>query len=122
MPVSQPDCITCGACCFGGHDRYVRLFPEDHARPIPPAALTESDGTRFMRMQDGHCAQLCRGPGDTALCRIYEDRPTACRAFRAGSFECNVTRRDKMQLAEVFRAGGPPERPEPPHPVLPRVA
>jgi Fe-S-cluster containining protein len=28
-----------------------------------------------------------------AICAVYEERPEACRAFRAGSFECGKARR-----------------------------
>ena len=123
MSLTTDDCIACGACCFGSHPRYVRLFPEDSARNIPPAALTVIDGTAYMTMSGGHCAQLQRGPGETALCGIYDERPLACRAFRLNSFECLVTRRDKFARAALFRSGQePPEQPEPSPPVLPRAA
>jgi Fe-S-cluster containining protein len=129
--VSSPtfDCTACGACCFGGHDRYVALLPQDQDRPIPEAATTEIDGRRYMKMACGHCAQLTVTEAGATLCAIYENRPEACRAFRAGSFECLQARRHRGPQAEALRneaakgiagmlaaASGPPEseiRPSP---------
>jgi Fe-S-cluster containining protein len=104
--VSSPtfDCTSCGACCFGGHDRYIVLLPEDRGRPIPEAVTTEIEGQRYMKMSCGHCAQLTFTPTGQTLCAIYEDRPEACRAFRAGSFECLKSRQHRGHLAEALRA------------------
>ncbi|MGP1356727.1 YkgJ family cysteine cluster protein [Roseicyclus sp.] len=97
------DCTACGACCFGGHDRYVALLPEDRGRAIPASATTEIEGRRYMTMACGHCAQLTVTAGGRTLCAIYEDRPEACRAFRAGSFECLKARAHRGHLAEALR-------------------
>ncbi|PWK62425.1 putative zinc- or iron-chelating protein [Roseicyclus mahoneyensis] len=105
-PVSSPtfDCTACGACCLGGSDRYVALLPEDRDRAIPEAATAQIDGRRYMRMACGHCAQLTMtGQGQT-LCAIYDARPEACRAFRAGSFECLKARQHRGPQAEALRA------------------
>ncbi len=40
----------------------------------------------------GHCVHLDLSDGK-AVCRVYDARPEACRAFRAGSFECVKARR-----------------------------
>ena len=98
------DCTACGACCFGGHDRYVALLPEDRGRAIPASATTEIEGRRYMAMACGHCAQLTVTAEGRTLCAIYEDRPEACRAFRAGSFECLKARQHRGHLAEELRA------------------
>ncbi|NKX46130.1 YkgJ family cysteine cluster protein [Roseicyclus persicicus] len=98
------DCTACGACCFGGHDRYVALLPEDRGRAIPASATTEIEGRRYMSMACGHCAQLTVTAEGATLCAIYEDRPTACRAFRAGSFECLKARQHRGHEAEALRA------------------
>jgi Fe-S-cluster containining protein len=46
-----------------------------------------------------------------AVCAVYEDRPEACRAFRAGSFECGKARRANGILGEKFLAQPPaPDR------------
>lgn len=103
MTQSQPDCLSCGACCFGGHDRYIRLFPEDLDRALPDHAWVQIGEDRFMRMSQGHCAQLTPLPGGGLACAVYEQRPTACRAFRAGSFECGRSRAHRMAEADAIR-------------------
>lgn len=104
--VSSPtfDCTACGACCFGGHDRYVALLPGDRDRAVPASATTEIGGRRYMAMTCGRCAQLTVTPEGRTLCAIYEDRPEACRAFRAGSFECLKARQHRGAEAEALRA------------------
>ncbi|MCU4653553.1 YkgJ family cysteine cluster protein [Roseibacterium sp. SDUM158016] len=120
------DCTACGACCFGGHDRYVALLPEDRGRAIPETATTEIEGGRYMAMTCGHCAQLTATPEGRLMCGIYEERPEACRAFRAGSFECLRARAHRGPLAEALRAfavaDAPSGSPEGPVPVPPVVA
>lgn len=98
------DCTTCGACCFGGHDRYIALLDPDRARPIPEALTNQIDGRRYMKMQDGHCAQLMLADGARLVCGIYANRPEACRAFRAGSFECLRARQHRGAQAEALKA------------------
>ncbi|WP_212524605.1 YkgJ family cysteine cluster protein [Actibacterium sp. MT2.3-13A] len=105
------DCTACGACCFGGHDRYIVLLPEDAARAVPAAATQEIEGRRYMRMSGGHCAQLIRTEEERLVCGIYAERPTACRAFRAGSFECLKARQHRGALAEAMRRGSLPVAP-----------
>jgi Fe-S-cluster containining protein len=112
---STYDCTSCGACCFGGHDRYVALFPQDMARAIPEGATRVIDGRHYMAMACGHCAQLTITPEGATLCAIYDDRPEACRAFRAGSFECLQARRHRGPEAEALRAHAMAKRePAPP--------
>jgi uncharacterized protein len=95
--------MTCGACCFGPHDRYIAILPEDAGRAIPRDALTESDGRLYMTMKDGHCAQLLRAEGGGLVCAVYDMRPEACRGMRAGSFECGRSRHHRQPLAEAYR-------------------
>ncbi|NDV00467.1 YkgJ family cysteine cluster protein [Pseudoroseicyclus tamaricis] len=109
MPSDIPDCITCGACCFGARETYIALLPEDGGRAIPAEATFAVGKVRFLRMCGGHCAQLARSPLGEAVCGIYPERPTACRAFRAGSFECLMARKHNGRVAEAFRAA--PEMP-----------
>lgn len=66
--------------------------------------MTEIEGRFFMVMKDGHCAQLIPRADGSLTCAIYEDRPEACRAFRAGSFECGRARRHRLPLAEAMRS------------------
>lgn len=119
MPPQTFDCTTCGACCLSAHERYVALLPEDRARPIPPGAVREIEGRRYMRMEGletgcGRCASLAATPDGRLICSVYDLRPEACRAFRAGSFECLRTRRARLAEADRLRlgtAGGPEEPP-----------
>ncbi len=117
--VSSPtfDCTACGACCFGGSDRYVALMPQDRRRAIPESATIQIEGRSYMRMACGHCAQLTVTAQGQTLCAIYEDRPETCRAFRAGSFECLKARQHRGAQAEALRAlamARPPAPPVPP--------
>ncbi|MGB3315590.1 MAG: YkgJ family cysteine cluster protein [Albidovulum sp.] len=111
MPPSDIDCTACGAYCFGTHDRYIALLPDDRARAIPATLTSEVDGRRFMKMCGGHCAQLACTDDARLVCGIYEVRPEACRAFRAGSFECVKARQHRGALAEAMRNPAP-ARPE----------
>ncbi|MCV2880838.1 YkgJ family cysteine cluster protein [Actibacterium sp. XHP0104] len=103
MALTEFDCTQCGACCFGGHDRYIVLLEQDTNRNIPPALTNEIDGRRYMKMQNGHCAQLCAAPGGQLNCGVYDQRPEACRAFRSGSFECTRARMHRMAQADAMR-------------------
>jgi hypothetical protein len=86
--------VTFGACCFSKNPRYLVLLPEDAAagRRLPEASLFEHEGRTYVDYGCGHCVYLQLG-GGKAICAVYEERPEACRAFRAGSFECMKARR-----------------------------
>lgn len=86
------DCVSCGACCFSKYPRYLELLPCDAARALPPETLFSEEGRTFLRFEGGHCVHLDLSGGQ-AVCGVYENRPEACRAFRAGSFECGKARR-----------------------------
>ena len=106
------DCVTCGACCFSRNPRYLVLLPEDEAagRRLPPSSLFTAEGRTYVDYSCGHCVHLQLGEGK-AVCAVYEDRPEACRAFRAGSFECGKARRANGILGEKFLAQPPaPDR------------
>jgi Fe-S-cluster containining protein len=102
MSDTEFDCVTCGACCFSRHERYLVLLPEDAGRPLPPEHLFEEGGRQFMDFSCGHCAHLQLGNGQ-AICGVYDHRPEACRAFRAGSFECRRAIRANGVLGETVR-------------------
>ena len=61
-------------------------------RRLPPDSLFEHEGRTYVDYSCGHCVHLQLG-GGKAICGVYEERPEACRAFRAGSFECMKARR-----------------------------
>ncbi|WP_417489318.1 YkgJ family cysteine cluster protein [Maricaulis sp.] len=103
------DCVACGACCFSRHPRYLVLLPEDQARigpaALPAASLFEEGGRAFVDFSCGHCTHLRLETGE-ALCAVYEHRPEACRAFRAGSFECQKAIRANGVMGERVREAG----------------
>ena len=78
-------CMSCGACC--AYFRVSFYWAEaDDAGGSVPAQLTEPV-TPFLRCMRGtnqkrsHCVALDGIPGESARCRIYEQRPSPCREF-----------------------------------------
>jgi hypothetical protein len=96
------DCVSCGACCFSRHKRYLALTGWDASRALPTASLIVEGGQTYVKFDCGHCVHLQLG-GGKAVCGVYEDRPEACRAFRAGSFECVKARRANGMLGANVR-------------------
>tara|TARA_R110000751_G_scaffold66780_6_gene136459 strand:+ start:18416 stop:18784 length:369 start_codon:yes stop_codon:yes gene_type:complete len=96
------DCVSCGACCFSRHPRYLALSPWDASRALPEGSLFAEGGQTFVKFDCGRCVHLQLG-GGKAVCGVYEDRPEACRAFRAGSFECVKARRANGIMGEKVR-------------------
>jgi uncharacterized protein len=69
------------------------LMPEDD----PPPALTEQDrwgGWVMSRGEDGLCVAVDR---NTMRCTIYERRPTNCRDFAMGSYDCLAMRAEHLR-------------------------
>jgi hypothetical protein len=94
-----PDCTTCGACCFSTQADYIELFEVDVGR-LDAAALelTRRIGERrFMRFEAGHCVALETSSG--ARCRIYAQRPDACRWLPQGSGACREQIAQKREIA-----------------------
>ena len=102
MSDSSFDCVSCGACCFSWNPRYLSLLPWDAARSLPAESLFSEQGQTFVKFECGHCVHLDLSNGKAA-CGVYEDRPEACRAFRAGSFECVKARRANGIMGERVR-------------------
>ena len=102
MPDVSFDCVSCGACCFSRNPRYLELLPWDAARSLPETSLFTEEGRTFLRFDCGHCIHLDLSNGKAA-CGVYEDRPEACRAFRAGSFECVKARRANGVMGALAR-------------------
>jgi Fe-S-cluster containining protein len=94
------DCCECGACCFSISDSYVPVTAEDIARlgALEKNVTRDVDGTRFLKMANGRCAQLLPALGDW-VCGIYKQRPTACRELKRGSPECLAERALKRRKA-----------------------
>lgn len=102
------DCVSCGACCFSRNPRYLALLPWDASRTLPAESLFSEGGRTFVKFDCGHCVHL-QLAGGKAVCGVYDDRPEACRAFRAGSFECVKARRaNGIMGANVRDAEGEP--------------
>ncbi len=45
------------------------------------------------RLDDGWCAALDR---ETFRCNIYDSRPSICRDFKMGGYECITARKDNL--------------------------
>jgi Fe-S-cluster containining protein len=97
--VDEFDCQACGACCYGD-DGWVHVDAADDARVDASERLRAlvvmtrmgSYVRRSLRMLNGRCAGLA--DTDTGVtCSVYADRPTVCRALKAGSEDCVRARR-----------------------------
>lgn len=92
------DCCECGACCFSNSDTYVQVQEEESAALAKTQAYVRKEGSLYLRMHNGHCAQLAHADGDW-VCQVYPDRPSPCRELTRGSPECLEERRLKLALA-----------------------
>jgi hypothetical protein len=96
-PVSDVDCLTCGACCREAYHS-VSVSLRDPVVWKQPGLMVR-DGHRFSVLRSGdRCAALEQEPGAGAAlgryhCRIYEDRPRTCREFELRGRHCLVARR-----------------------------
>src|SRR5690606_937692 len=112
-----PDCVTCGVCCAltliapiekernEGLPEFWEIFPDDAPDEPPILRIMPRDA------ENGHCVNLDGEIGKKVGCSVYEDRPSACRDFEAGSDRCREYRRMygiEPQLSEeqaaAFRA------------------
>ncbi|MEK6725105.1 MAG: YkgJ family cysteine cluster protein [Deltaproteobacteria bacterium] len=83
MEISDKDCIACGACCMWNPPS---LHGCDAEIPVRDKILDEDENGSpifIMRYNDGKCPYLSKGG-----CRIYDDRPDACRIFLRGGTTC----------------------------------
>jgi Fe-S-cluster containining protein len=102
------DCQACGACCVSPYtgEAYVALSDDEATRlrrgqlrvvlqrqgGEPPVFLPRlgaklnADGTKV-------CVALGGTVGAACFCRIYAERPSACRQFEAGGRACREARR-----------------------------
>jgi Fe-S-cluster containining protein len=53
----------------------------------------------YMRMAEGHCAQLKRDAAGRFVCGIYERRPEICRTLERASPSCDAERERKADHA-----------------------
>lgn len=95
------ECVRCGACCYGD-EMWIHVMAadddilgEENVRRL--TVLTEHGRgyrARSMKMVGGRCIAFRGDLGDGHPgCSIYECRPEICRAFRAGSSDCQAARR-----------------------------
>ena len=96
----EPDCKRCGACCCNtlentklGFEGYVEI-DDPTSRLLTDRSLrkklvsTDERGVPHMRLLDGRCAALRGRIGGRVRCRVYGDRPRACRRVQPGDPEC----------------------------------
>ncbi|NHK29618.1 YkgJ family cysteine cluster protein [Parvularcula flava] len=108
------DCTRCGACCFSSNPHYVQILPHDAGRAISPLNVHEANGAQYLNMDItcGHCALLTLTADGRLACGDYDNRPEACRAFRAGSFECQMAKKHRGHLAAAKMATVVPVLPD----------
>jgi len=89
-----PECLPCGACCFG---LIVRVDPDDEERFTVDElrTMTKLDDTgvrQLLQAPDGRCLALDVSQG-RFFCTIYERRPGVCVKFDRGSKGCGEARK-----------------------------
>ncbi len=105
LQAHTPECLHCGACCFGDGARYVPVTGDDHARLSEAAErLTQFIGTRcYMRMEAGHCAALEITSDGRYVCSVYAQRPAICRELERGGPACQAERASKGERSQRAR-------------------
>src|SRR5262245_12097314 len=93
MGARRHPCVSCGACCaFFRVQFYWREANRGESEHVVPAGFFEelTPLHRCMKWTENKhhpkCIALKGRIGESAICSIYKDRPTPCRAFKA-SFE-----------------------------------
>ena len=90
-------CSTCKALCCRLE---IRLIEEDDFNNVPEH-LTEKTAslyTAMKRSRDGFCIAVDRG---TMLCTIYNQRPSLCREYEVGDYDCLIERK-KLKDDKLF--------------------
>ena len=93
--LTPPDCRTCGACCTYFHQILISVA-DSTPRSLAWTVVDGDDQVTYWlkrEAREGRCVALAGTIGERADCLIYELRPTACRAFEAGSDRCHALRR-----------------------------
>ncbi len=91
-------CGPCGACCREAFDA-VPVEPTDPTHTAHPDMVRVADDgwcslRRVPAARGTRCAALLgTGAVEPFTCRIYSDRPTACRELEPGSANCLMARR-----------------------------
>ncbi len=90
-------CTTCLALCCRLE---VRLIEEDDFKV--PQHLTKKTDSLYTVMKlssDGFCSAL---DSQTMRCTIYNIRPSICREYEAGDYDCL---NERKKLKQTFRVG-----------------
>jgi Fe-S-cluster containining protein len=98
------DCQQCGACCvdYFGTPGYIQLEKkeEDRMRRLGlPVVSWQGQSLLGTRPHEGPVGATCciafvGQVGSDCACSIHPERPSACRAFTAGSPGCEFARRE----------------------------
>ncbi|MBK8262484.1 MAG: YkgJ family cysteine cluster protein [Nannocystis sp.] len=103
-PITQAECMRCGACCQNppqnraeGFLTYIEVSPRDAILKQPALVrrfvVAGEDGAPHLRLDaDGRCLALRGRIGGHVKCSIYAERPTACRRVQPDSAECRRAR------------------------------
>lgn len=96
LPAALHPCQSCGACCASFRVQfYWREGEREHQPQVPPNTWEESHAEeahqpsvwRIMRgtgnKHHPQCESLTGKIGVFASCKVYDARPTPCRAFKA---------------------------------------
>jgi Fe-S-cluster containining protein len=88
---------------------YVEVTEQDLERLPAKYALKVVDGelATVRRKQGVRCVALKGVLGETVYCDMHEQRPSACRAFEAGSGPCLDARKQILGRAEPEPFPGP---------------
>jgi putative zinc- or iron-chelating protein len=86
-------CADCGACCRSAYD-VVPVGPREVARRRHPALVAVlGDGSFALSRRGDRCAALEGPEAGPCRCRIYADRPRACRDLEVAGRHCLTARR-----------------------------
>ncbi|ABC27988.1 predicted Fe-S-cluster oxidoreductase [Hahella chejuensis KCTC 2396] len=92
MSVDNP-CLSCGACCASFRVSFYWAEADAESGGVVPLEFTEKlNPWRSVMIGTNQpqprCHALCGDIGGYTTCSIYEQRPTPCREFEAGSEGC----------------------------------
>lgn len=89
-------CLACGACCHQYRVEFSVYELASMGGSVPDALAHEVSGNRWrMNGTAAHpvrCEALMGRCGELSICTIYQERPSACRAFEMGSDRCDEAR------------------------------
>ncbi|QYO67581.1 YkgJ family cysteine cluster protein [Leptolyngbya sp. 7M] len=93
-----PDCTSCGVCCAFALIVPITYSESESVPAYVDILLDDADEEIVIdrvlpRAENGRCANLEGELGGPIGCRIYNDRPSLCHDFDAGSDRCHEYRR-----------------------------